>query len=146
MELSDIPALNASLNAVATVLIVAGITSIKLKHENLHRFFMAASIVVSALFLIGYLYHKWVMQSVNTPFQGEGPIRTIYYVMLISHIILAATIPVLVGRTAFLGIKNRREKHKKWARLTYPIWLYVSVTGVLVYFFLYVWYPQPTPA
>ncbi len=143
MEISDIPALNASLNAIATVLIICGIVSIKRGKERGHRLFMGASIIVSALFLTGYLYHKWVMGSANTPFQGEGFIRTIYYVMLISHILLAAIIPVLVLRTAFLGIKNRRELHKKWARITYPIWLYVSVTGVLVYYFLYVWYPQP---
>ncbi len=145
MEISDIPALNASLNAVATVLIVAGVISIKAKNEKLHRFLMGASIIVSAIFLVGYVYHKYAVQGVHTPFNGEGAIRTVYYTMLISHIILAATIPVLVVRTAYLGIKDRRELHKKWARITYPIWLYVSVTGVLVYFFLYVWF-QPATA
>lgn len=145
MEISDIPALNASLNALATVLIVAGITAIKLKKESAHRFLMGASIVVSAVFLVGYVYHKYAVQGVHTPFSGEGAIRYIYYTMLISHIILAATIPFLVIRTAYLGIKDRRELHKKWARITYPIWLYVSVTGVLVYFFLYVWF-QPAAA
>lgn len=145
MTVSDIPALNALLNAIATALIVAGLISIKLRNESAHRFFMGASIIVSAIFLVGYVYHKWQVQGVHTPFNGEGAIRTFYYVMLITHIILAASIPVLVGRTAYLGIKDRRELHKKWARITYPIWLYVSVTGVLVYFFLYVWY-QPAAA
>ncbi len=145
MEISDIPALNASLNAVATVLIIAGVTSIKCGNEKLHRFFMGASIIVSAIFLIGYVYHKYAVQGVHTPFNGEGTIRYVYYTMLLTHIVLAATIPVLVIRTAFLGIKDRRELHKKWARITYPIWLYVSVTGVLVYFFLYVWF-QPATA
>lgn len=141
MTATDIPALNAALNALATVLIVAGLISIKLRKENLHRFFMGASILVSAIFLVGYLYHKYIIDSVHTPFNGEGAIRAFYYAMLISHIILAMAIPVLVVRTAYLGIKDRRELHKKWARVTYPIWLYVSVTGVLVYQFLYVWYP-----
>ncbi len=145
MEISDIPALNASLNALATVLILAGLTSIKLKKEGLHRFFMGTSIIVSAIFLIGYVYHKYAIHGVHTPFNGEGTIRQVYYTMLITHIVLAATIPVLVIRTAYLGIKNRRELHKTWARFTYPIWLYVSVTGVLVYFFLYVWF-QPAAA
>lgn len=145
MNVSDIPALNALLNAIATALIVAGLISIKRRNESAHRFFMGASLIVSALFLVGYVYHKWQVQGVHTPFNGEGAIRTVYYVMLISHIILAACIPVLVGRTAYLGIKDRRDLHKKWARFTYPIWLYVSVTGVLVYFFLYVWF-QPATA
>lgn len=145
MEISDIPALNASLNAVATVLIIAGITSIKSGNETLHRLFMGASIIVSAIFLVGYVYHKYAVQGVHTPFNGEGAIRSVYYVMLITHIVLAASIPVLVIRTAYLGIKDRRVLHKKWARITYPIWLYVSVTGVLIYFFLYVWF-QPAAA
>lgn len=145
MEISDIPALNASLNALATVLIIAGVVSIKLKKEGAHRFLMGASIIVSAIFLMGYVYHKYAVQGVHTPFNGEGFIRYVYYTMLISHILLAAAIPVLVIRTAYLGIKDRRELHKKWARITYPIWLYVSVTGVLVYYFLYVWF-QPAAA
>jgi len=140
MNIDDIPALNALLNSVATCLIVAGLISIKTGNEKLHRVCMGGAIIVSAVFLVGYLYHKWQVQGVHTPFNGEGPIRIVYYAMLITHIILAASIPVLVGRTAYLGIKDRRQLHKKWARVTYPIWLYVSVTGVLVYFFLYVWF------
>ncbi|EDY82725.1 conserved hypothetical protein [Verrucomicrobiia bacterium DG1235] len=146
MNVSDIPALNASLNAIATVLIVAGLVSIKSRKEELHRFFMGAALIVSAVFLVGYVYHKIAVQGVHTPFNGVGAIRYVYYTMLITHIILAAAIPVLVLRTAYLGIKDRRELHKKWARITYPIWLYVSVTGVLVYFFLYVWFQQAPAA
>jgi len=146
MEIDDIPALNAALNGLATVLIVAGVISIKLRKEGMHRFFMGASIIVSGAFLAGYLYHKWLLGSANTPFLGEGAIRYVYYIMLLTHVLLAAAIPILVFRTAYLGIKDRRALHKKWARITYPIWLYVSVTGVLVYFFLYVWYPQPAAA
>lgn len=141
MTVNDIPALNATLNAAATVLIVSGLISIKTGKEKLHRFFMGGALVVSAAFLVGYIYHKILVQGVHTEFLGEGLIAWVYYIMLVTHIILAATIPVLVGRTAWLGIKDRRTLHKKWARITYPIWLYVSVTGVLIYEFLYVWYP-----
>lgn len=142
MSLHDIPALNASLNAIATVLIVSGIVSIKLRRESAHRGFMVAALAVSAAFLVFYVYHKIMMQGVHTPFLGEGIIRPIYYAMLITHILLAMAIVPLVLRTAWLGYKDRRIAHRKWARATYPIWLYVSVTGVLVYQFLYVWYPS----
>lgn len=145
MTVSDIPALNATLNAIATVLIVVGIVSIKRRQEKTHRYTMIAALLVSAVFLVGYVYHKWQMQGVHTAFNGEGIIVPVYYVILITHIILAMAILPLVLRTAYLGISLRRESHKKWARVTYPIWLYVSITGVLVYQFLYVWYPAPTP-
>lgn len=141
MTIHDVPAINAVLNATATVLIVSGIVSIKRGNKKLHRFFMAASLIVSAVFLIGYVSHKIAMQGVHTTFLGEGTIAWFYYIMLATHIILAMAIVPLVGRTAWLAIKGRFELHKKWARITYPIWLYVSVTGVLVYKFLYVWYP-----
>lgn len=141
MDLHDIPALNATLNAIATLLIVSGIISIKLRKERAHRALMGASLTVSALFLVSYVYHKWAMGGVNTPFLGEGFIRWIYYPMLFSHIILAMAIVPLVARTVILALADRRAQHRKWARITYPIWLYVSVTGVLVYQFLYVWYP-----
>ena len=144
MTAHDIPALNASLNAIATVLIISGIVSIKSGKEKLHRFFMVGSLIVSAIFLVGYLYHKYVvLQGVHTPFHGQGLIRPLYYAMLISHVILAMAIVPLVGMTVWHAIKDQRRLHKKWARITYPIWLYVSITGVLVYQFLYVWYPQP---
>jgi uncharacterized membrane protein YozB (DUF420 family) len=79
---------------------------------------------------------------VHTPFGGEGAIRTVYYAMLISHIILAIAIAYLVPRTFWLALTGDFERHKRWARWTYPIWYYVSVTGVLVYLFLYVWWPK----
>ena len=142
MEISDIPALNACLNALATVLIVAGLISIKKGNEKAHRGLMISALVVSALFLIGYVGHKIAVKGVNTPFSGEGFIRYVYYPMLVTHILLAMAIVPLVLRVVFLAIKDRRAAHKRLARWTYPIWLYVSVTGVLVYFFLYVWYPN----
>jgi len=83
-----------------------------------------------------------MMRGIHTPFGGEGFIRTVYYTMLISHIILAMSIAYLVPRTFLFAIKGDIETHKKWAKFTFPIWYYVSVTGVLVYFFLYQWWPK----
>lgn len=145
MEVHDIPAFNAMMNAIATLFIVAGLVSIKLRKERLHRALMVAALLASVVFLVGYVYHKAVLGAVNTPFTGEGAIRAVYYPMLITHIILAAFIVPLVAITVVLAIRNQRQLHRKWARVTYPIWLYVSVTGVLVYQFLYVWYPSSPP-
>jgi uncharacterized membrane protein YozB (DUF420 family) len=141
MTLHDIPALNATLNSVATVLISIGYVLVKCGRLEAHRKIMLSAMAVSALFLVGYVSHKAMMRGVHTPFGGEGPIRTIYYAMLISHIILAIAIAYLVPRTFWFAIKGNIERHKAWAKWTFPIWFYVSVTGVLVYFFLYQWWP-----
>ena len=141
MTLRDIPALNASLNALATVLITAGFILIKSGRREAHRKVMMTAMAVSAVFLVGYVTHKILIRGVHTPFGGEGLIRTVYYTMLISHILLAISIAYLVPRTFFFAIKGDFERHKAWARWTFPIWYYVSVTGVLVYFFLYQWWP-----
>ncbi len=141
MTVSDIPALNATLNALATVLMTAGFILIKQGKRDTHRKVMISACVVSAIFLVGYVAHKVLVRGVHTPFGGEGFIRTVYYVMLISHIILAIAIAWLVPRTFWFAIKGDYENHKRWAKFTFPIWYYVSVTGVLVYFFLYQWWP-----
>ena len=96
---------------------------------------MLSAFMVSTLFLISYLYYHSQMGSVR--FQGVGAIRTLYFVILISHSLLAAILPFLALATVFLGLRGRLEKHRRLARLTLPIWLYVSVTGVTVYFMLY---------
>ena len=152
MTLNDIPPLNAGLNALATVLITAGFICIKTGRKIAHRAFMLAAGVVSAVFLVGYLAHKILKgmaagagEAVHTQFGGEGAIRTVYFVMLISHILLAMSIAYLVPKTFALAIKGDFERHRKWARVVFPIWYYVSVTGVLVYFFLYQWWPAATP-
>jgi len=93
------------------------------------------------VFLVSYVTHKALIHGVHTPFGGEGAIRTVYYVMLTTHIILAMAIAYLVPRTFLLAIKGNYERHRAWAKFTFPIWYYVSVTGVLVYFFLYKWWP-----
>lgn len=141
MSIQDIPALNASLNALATLLLTIGFILIKTGRRNAHRRVMMGACAVSAVFLVGYVGHKILVQGVHTPFGGEGPILTVYYVMLLTHIVLAIAIAYLVPRTFLLAIKGEYERHKAWARWTFPIWYYVSVTGVLVYFFLYQWWP-----
>jgi len=141
MTLNDVPALNASLNGLATVLITAGFILIKTGRRDAHRRVMTAAMVVSAVFLVGYVTHKVLIRGVHTPFGGTGVIRTVYYVMLISHILLAISIAYLVPRTFLLALQGQYERHRAWAKWTFPIWYYVSVTGVLVYFFLYQWWP-----
>ncbi len=141
MTIKDIPALNASLNATATVLICTGVLLIRAGMIKAHRRVMLTAGVVSAVFLVGYVTHKALIRGVHTPFGGTGAIRTFYYVMLITHIILAISIAYLVPATFRHAIRGDFERHKAWARWTVPIWLYVSVTGVLVYFFLYKWWP-----
>lgn len=141
MSIRDIPALNASLNGLATVLITAGFILIKSGRKEAHRRVMTAAMVVSALFLVGYVTHKVLIHGVHTPFGGTGAIRTVYYVMLTTHIILAMSIAFLVPRTFLFALQGNFERHRAWAKWTFPIWCYVSVTGVLVYFFLYQWWP-----
>ncbi len=160
MTIHDIPALNAALNALATILITLGFVQIKaaqraqdiaVRSQRIahHRRLMLAAGAVSALFLVGYVAHKILKayalspgDALHTQFGGEGAIRTIYLVMLATHVLLAIAIAFLVPRTFWLAIKGDYETHRRWARFTYPIWYYVSVTGVLVYFFLYVWWPK----
>jgi len=141
MTIHDIPALNATLNGIATVLLTAGFIFIRRKQVAEHRFCMQSAFLVSAVFLIGYVTHKILIRGVHTPFGGTGVIRTLYYCMLISHIILAIVIVPLILRTITLARRGDFVGHRKWARWTYPLWYYVSVTGVLVYFSLYQWWP-----
>jgi putative membrane protein len=148
MTLNDIPAVNAGLNALATVLITTGYICIKTGRKIEHRACMLSAGVVSAVFLVGYIAHKILKgvaagpgEAVHTQFGGEGVIRTIYLVMLFSHILLAISIAYLVPKTFALALKGDFERHRKWARVVFPIWFYVSVTGVLVYFSLYQWWP-----
>jgi len=141
MSVSDLPALNATLNATAAVLLTAGFILIKQRRILPHRICMLAAFSVSVVFLITYVTHKILIKGVHTPFGGEGFIRTFYYVMLTSHIILAIVIVPLVLVTLSHAVAGRIATHQAWARWTFPLWYYVSITGVLVYFFLYQWYP-----
>jgi uncharacterized membrane protein YozB (DUF420 family) len=135
-----LPTLNATLNGTATILLTAGFICIKSGKENAHRACMLSAFTVSVAFLFFYVLHKWLVQGVHTPFTGEGLWKSIYYSMLASHILLAMTIVPLVLTTLTLAIRGKRERHKAWARWTFPIWYYVSITGVLIYCFLYLWF------
>ena len=128
---------DASLNAVSTVLIMSGLVAIKRGNVALHKACMLSAAAVSALFLCCYLVYHLNAEPVR--FQGEGLARAAYLALLITHVVLAAVQVPLILRTIWLGLKDRREQHKKLAKVTTPIWLYVSVTGVVVYVLLYHW-------
>jgi len=136
----SLPGINAALNGTAILLLTAGFAFIKRGRKTAHRNCMVGAFAVSVVFLFFYVLHKYLVQGVHTPFAGEGFWRVFYYVMLISHILLAMAIVPLVLTTLTLALRGRFERHRKWARWTFPIWYYVSVTGVLVYFFLYQWF------
>ncbi|MFN0125671.1 MAG: DUF420 domain-containing protein [Verrucomicrobiales bacterium] len=144
MSIHDLPALNAALNGVATVLLMVALIFIKQRRIEAHRVTMIAAFGVSCVFLVFYVAHKIAVRGVHTPFGGEGAIRGVYYAMLLSHILLAMAIVPLALVTLFRGLKRDDARHKKIARITWPIWFYVSVTGVLVYFMLYIWFPAPS--
>lgn len=140
MSVQDFPALNASLNATSAVLMLTGYVFIRRKQVAAHRACMIAAVAVSAVFLVCYvIYHVW--KGEPTRFGGLGAIRSVYFTMLISHILLAIAIVPLVLRVVYLAAKGRFEQHRTWARWTLPLWCYVSITGVLIYFFLYRWWP-----
>jgi uncharacterized membrane protein YozB (DUF420 family) len=135
MSVTDLPALNATLNAISTVLLVTGWVLIKRGERRKHKVCMIAALVTSTLFLTSYvIYHSQVG---SVPFKGTGWIRTVYFAVLIPHVILAAAIvpPILI--TASRGLTAKYDKHRRIARWTLPVWLYVSVTGVIVYLMLY---------
>ena len=144
MTAGQIPTLNAVLNGSATLLISTGWVCIKTGRKAAHRACMLAAAIASAFFLGGYVTHKILIHGVHTPFAGPVAFRAIYLAMLTSHIVLAMAIAGLVPRTFWLAMKGDFDRHRIWARWTFPIWLYVSVTGVLVYFSLYVWWPGST--
>ncbi len=135
MTLADLPLLNASLNGSSGILLVLGYVFIRSGRIRLHRAAMISAFVMSSLFLVSYLvYHANVG---SKPFPGRGTVRTVYFIVLISHVILAATVPPLAVITLVRGLRSRFERHVAVARWTLPIWLYVSVTGVVVYVMLY---------
>jgi uncharacterized membrane protein YozB (DUF420 family) len=126
---------DALLNSVAFLLLVIGMLLIKRGREEAHKWVMLAAFTVSGVFLACYLTHHYLVGSVKYP--AEAPYRTLYLLILVTHIILAATVPFLAGVTIYHGLKDARRKHRQWAKITLPIWLYVSITGVVVYGMLY---------
>lgn len=140
----DLPLINACLNGAATVLLCTGFYFIKARRLIAHRNCMVAAFLTSCVFLGCYLYHKIVVvKGVNTPFSGPAALLLPYRLMLFSHIVLAIAIVPLALLTISHGLKQRLELHKSIARWTFPIWLYVSVTGVLIYVALYQIWPSP---
>jgi uncharacterized membrane protein YozB (DUF420 family) len=138
LSVHDLPAVNASLNALSGVLLLCGYTLMRRRRIALHRRFMIAAFATSSLFLVCYvIYHAQVG---SVPFPRYGFVRPLYFTILITHVVLAASVPPLAIVTLWRGLKGRYPQHRRIARWTFPIWLYVSVTGVLVYVLLY----QPT--
>jgi uncharacterized membrane protein YozB (DUF420 family) len=135
---NDLPAVNATLNGVAGVLLLIGFLLIRSRRIDLHRRFMIGAFVASSLFLVSYLVYHAQVGSVR--FTRQGFVRPLYFTILITHVVLAATVLPLAILTLTRGLKGRFSAHRAIARWTLPIWLYVSVTGVLVYVLLY----QPT--
>ena len=140
IDYTTLPGLNASLNGLSGVFLVLGYLAIRNGRARLHRGLMLSAFTSSTLFLISYLTYHFEVQF--TPFKGEGVARMVYFAILIPHVILAVVMVPMVLVTLHRGLKGRFDKHRPLARWTLPIWLYVSVTGVLVYLMLYVWYPN----
>ncbi|HET8668671.1 MAG TPA: DUF420 domain-containing protein [Terriglobales bacterium] len=134
-DYSVFPALNAVLNGTTAVLIAIGILLIRRKHRMAHKRVMLAAVITSSLFLLSYLYYHAHVGSVR--FQGHGISRPVYFGVLLTHTVLAAAVVPLVLLTLIRALRGRFERHRASARWTYPVWLYVSVTGVLIYVMLY---------
>ncbi len=135
ISIANLPALNATLNATAALLLLAGFVFIRRRQIQAHRFCMLSAFGVSILFLIFYLIYHYHVGDVR--FQGTGWIRPVYFTMLISHIALALVVVPLAIVTLRRGLASRFDPHRRIARWTWPIWMYVSVTGVLVYVMVY---------
>jgi uncharacterized membrane protein YozB (DUF420 family) len=137
MTVHDLPTINAALNALAAVLLVWGYILIRSHRIQAHRKVMIAAFVTSSVFLVCYIVYHVQVGAKSMHFAKTGAIRTVYFTLLTTHTILAATVPVLAIITLRRGLGGRFEKHRQIARWTLPIWLYVSVTGVVVYMMLY---------
>ena len=135
ITISDLPTVNATLNTISTVLLTIGFLMIRRQKIVAHRNCMIAAFVVSGLFLTSYLIYHY--HAGSTPFEGSGWIRSVYFAVLIPHIILAATILPLALITLYLALRKQFTRHRRIARWTLPIWLYVSITGIIVYWMLY---------
>ena len=144
MDVRDLPTLNAFLNSVSTVLLLLAFVAIKRGQIERHKRLMLSATGVSALFLISYLYYHQAVGSV--PFTEQGLARTVYFAILVPHVILAAVQVPLIVIVLTLALRGSFARHKRFARVTWPIWMFVSVTGVLVYLMLYVWFPSTSIA
>jgi len=142
MRPEDLPALNAFLNGTSAVLLTSGYVAVRRRWLTAHAVFMLAALGVSVVFLGCYLYYHFVVRGGRpTAFTGRGWVRPAYFALLLSHTVLAALVPPLALLSAYWGLRGRLASHVRLARWTLPLWLYVSVTGVVVYWLLYQVYP-----
>ncbi len=141
---NQLPAVNAILNGLSALMLSVGYLAVRRRRITLHKTCMLVALAVSTLFLASYLYyHIVVKKGEPTPFTATGWIRPVYFAVLLSHTLLAVVVAPLALFTAYQGLRNRLERHVRVARWTWPLWLYVSVTGVVVYWMLYHLYPSP---
>jgi putative membrane protein len=141
MTIQDLPALNAALNACATVAMIVGIMFIKAGKRQAHTVAMSTALAFSAAFLVSYLTYHYHVGHVR--FAGQGIVRTIYFLILFTHLPLAIINLPMIIMTVVPALRHRFDQHKRWAKWTFPIWFYVSVTGVFVYFMCHVWFGPP---
>ena len=142
LSISDLPHLNAILNALAACFLIGGFMYIKTGNRNAHRLCMVIALIISSLFLISYIVHRFYVPIFV--FQGDGGIRIFYYILLISHVLLAIAIVPLIAVTVLRALRKKFTAHKNLAKWTWPIWMYVSVSGIVVYLMLYQLYPLKT--
>jgi putative membrane protein len=135
LSITDLPALNAALNLISAILLATGYFFIRSKNIRAHKACMIAALVTSTVFLTSYLIYHYNVG--NVLFTKQGWIRPVYFFILITHVTLAVVILPMVLRTAYLAFRSRFNKHVRIARWTFPLWMYVSVTGVIVYLMLY---------
>ena len=135
ISVSQLPAVNAALNSLSAILLVSGYLFIKSRNIKVHKACMLCAFGSSVLFLVSYLVYHYQVGSV--PFKGQGSVRLVYFTILLTHTILATTVVPLALVTLFRAFRERFDAHRRIARWTFPIWLYVSVTGVIVYWMLY---------
>jgi uncharacterized membrane protein YozB (DUF420 family) len=142
MKVTDLPAVNATLNGISAMLIVSGLVMIKKEHKQAHALSMIGAIITSSLFLCCYLTYHFLKAGHVTRFTHPGWPKALYFFILGTHTPLAILVLPLIAFTVIPALQQRFDAHKRMARWTLPIWLYVSVTGVLVYYMLYVWFPS----
>ncbi|MDH4129372.1 MAG: DUF420 domain-containing protein [Spirochaetota bacterium] len=145
INITDLPIINAVLNGISALLILLGFFFIKQKKVIIHKIFMLSAVFTSILFMISYSIYHFSKETLKargllSKFKGEGFTEVIYYVIVVSHSILATVIIPFVIFTLIYAFKNKVDKHKKLVKWTLPIWLYTSITGVLIYFMLYRWF------
>jgi len=133
-DLSFMPAVNACLNATAAGLLLAGWVAIRRGNVRLHRFLMVGAFAASAVFLVGYVLYHYAAG--DTPYEGQGPIRYVYFTVLITHVLLSMAVVPMALAAFYLAWRRRFDRHRRVTRILAPIWLYVSVTGVVIYFML----------